>query len=144
MLYMLHNLKSNWQTKSLSRLLADTYGTKGTLPIEDHPNGPQHSASNEYFISFTFFIFETLTIARTIADLEQTRFTRQYHCLHMPVTVEKWLLTSDCWLLTVDYPHSTEYYSNMSKIFPIFHCKRNIVAKFLSNIAKYFITTLQF
>ena len=32
----------------------------------------------------------------------------------------------------------------MSGIFPIFHCDRNITAKFLSNIAKYFTSTLQF
>ena len=42
------------------------------------------------------------------------------------------------------FPHSTEYCRNMSKIFPIFHCKWNIVATFLSNIEKYFIATLQF
>ena len=32
----------------------------------------------------------------------------------------------------------------MLEIFQIFHCKLNIVATFLSNIAKYFIVTLQF
>ena len=42
------------------------------------------------------------------------------------------------------YPHSTEYCRNMLEIFPIFHCKRNIIATFLSHIAKYFIATLQF
>ena len=42
------------------------------------------------------------------------------------------------------HPHSTEYCRSMSEIFPIFYCKRNIVATFLSNIAKYFIATLKF
>ena len=71
------------------------------------------------------------------------------------VTIPKWLLQ---WLYSyiritrhinwsndpIQYPHGTEYCRNMSEIFPIFHCKRNIVAKFLSNIAKYFIATFQF
>ena len=43
-----------------------------------------------------------------------------------------------------DLPHSTEYCKNMSEIFPIFHCNWNIVAIFLSNIAKYFTAKLQF
>ena len=38
-------------------------------------------------------------------------------------------------------PHSTEYCKNMSEIFEIFHCNWNIVAIFLSNIAKYFTAT---
>ena len=42
------------------------------------------------------------------------------------------------------HPHSTEYCRNMSEIFPIFHCNWNIVAIFLSNIAKYFVATLHF
>ena len=41
-------------------------------------------------------------------------------------------------------PHSTEYCKNMSEIFPIFHCKWNIVATFSSNITIYFIPTLKF
>ena len=41
-------------------------------------------------------------------------------------------------------PYSIEYCRNMSGLFPIFHCTLNIVATFLSNIAKYFIATLQF
>ena len=41
-------------------------------------------------------------------------------------------------------PHSTEYCRNMSEIFLIIHCNWNIVTTFLSNIAKYFIATLQF
>ena len=41
-------------------------------------------------------------------------------------------------------PHSTEYCRNMSGIFTIFHYNYNVVATFLSNIAKYFIATLQF
>ena len=41
-------------------------------------------------------------------------------------------------------PHSTEYCRKMSGIFPIFHYNLNIVAKLLSNIAKYSIPTLQF
>ena len=32
----------------------------------------------------------------------------------------------------------------MSGIFPIFHCNLNILATFLSNIAKYVIATFQF
>ena len=42
------------------------------------------------------------------------------------------------------YPHNAEYCKNMSEIFPIFHCNWNIVSKFLSIIAKYFIAPLQF
>ena len=42
------------------------------------------------------------------------------------------------------YSHSTEYCRNMSEIFPIFHCKWNIVTTFLSNFEKYFIATLEF
>ena len=41
-------------------------------------------------------------------------------------------------------PHSTEYCRNILEIFSIFHCNWNIVSTFLSNIDKYFITTLQF
>ena len=41
-------------------------------------------------------------------------------------------------------PHSTECCKKMSGIFTIFYCSWNIVATFLSNIAKYFIATLQF
>ena len=44
---------------------------------------------------------------------------------------------------TYSNPHSTEYCGKMSEIFPIFHCDWNIVATFLSNIAKYFILRLQ-
>ena len=44
----------------------------------------------------------------------------------------------------IPFPHSTEYCRKMSGIFAIFHCNWNIVATFLSNIAKYFIATLQF
>ena len=50
-----------------------------------------------------------------------------------------------CWnTLYIVYPHSTEYCRYMSEIFPIFYCNWNIVAIFLSNIAKYFIAVLQF
>ena len=38
--------------------------------------------------------------------------------------------------------HSTEYCRKMLEIFPIVHCKWNIVAKFLLNIPKYFITSI--
>ena len=40
-------------------------------------------------------------------------------------------------------PHSTEYCRKMSDIFSIFYCNKNIVTPFLSNIAKYFMGTLQ-
>ena len=46
--------------------------------------------------------------------------------------------------LNINFPHSTEYCKKMSGIFSIFHCNRNIVATFLSNIAKYFIAKLKF
>ena len=52
-----------------------------------------------------------------------------------------------CFALHIEvvvFPHSTEYCRNMSEIFPILHCNWNIVTTFLSNIAKYFIETLQF
>ena len=42
------------------------------------------------------------------------------------------------------YSRGTKYCRNMSEIFPIFQCKLNIITTFLSNIAKYFIATLQF
>ena len=44
----------------------------------------------------------------------------------------------------IHFLHSTEYCRNMWEIFPIFHYNWNIVSTFLSNIAKYFIATLQF
>ena len=42
------------------------------------------------------------------------------------------------------FPHIAQNIAEMSGIFPIFHCNWNIVAIFLSHIAKYFIATLQF
>ena len=73
---------------------------------------------------------------------ESTSFSTYWYPLNSLLKPQK-SLRKPTWTIW-PHPHSTEYCRNMSEIFPIFHCTWNIVAKILSNIAKYFTVTLKF
>ena len=85
---------------------------------------------NERAIAHKFSRLHSLQEKFTLGKIKRDKLMHWFECL-----TEK---------LAVGIPHSTEYCRNMSEIFPIFHCTWNIVAIFLSNIAKCFTATLQF
>ena len=97
---------------------------------------------DRYLSNYSTDLIETRPIRTLMPKLYHESVVRTpIRCL---VFENYWSSSTSSTLEYVIHPHSTEYCKNISEIFPIFHCKWNIVATFLSNIAKYFIAMLQF